>query len=165
MTHAARFLEFCSRGGSVALDGCPKEALWGMWPGSGSSRVNSIYTDEERPGWKEPHEQTGKQSLRVKSDECIEIWRTGLGWLGKDREVHTAGIHNVSSPVHHFLAKRVSSMKKHPGSSNQHPWRDLWASETSKSRVQLSQKFWHEAGPEKWFQQALQLIFFYENHW
>ena len=40
MTHAARFLEFCSHGGSVALYGCPKEALWGMWPGSGSSRVN-----------------------------------------------------------------------------------------------------------------------------
>ena len=34
-------------------------------------RVNSIYTDEQRPVWKDPHEQTGKQSLRVKSDEYM----------------------------------------------------------------------------------------------
>lgn len=45
---------------------CSGWALGGTWPGSGSSRMNNIYTDEERPRWEEPCEQT--QGSRASSE-------------------------------------------------------------------------------------------------
>ena len=51
----------------VSQGGFVRDVAW-VWV---FKRGNSIYTDEQRPGWKDPHEQTGKQSLRVKSDEYM----------------------------------------------------------------------------------------------